>query len=218
MKVINLKKCPSTQAYLTNLIAKFPKLISGPTLVTAKQQTSGFGRKGNDWEFFSGSLAMSFSLKKDDYEHLTPIAIGVYCAEFFKTKGISLTLKWPNDLLNENSQKVGGIICQQAGDFVVCGVGVNLNQKNIPWSSIELNDSPESLAEELYDFILNQNSDSKKIVKSWNGFCCHLNKNVRIIDANLTVNGKFIGIDFNGSAQIDNTLEIKTISSGSLFF
>ena len=64
MKVINLKKCPSTQAYLTNLITKFPEFISEPTLVTTEKQTSGFGRKGNDWEFYSGSLAMSFSSKK----------------------------------------------------------------------------------------------------------------------------------------------------------
>ena len=218
MKVINLKKCPSTQAYLTNLITKFPEFISGPTLVTTEKQTSGFGRKGNDWEFYSGSLAISFSLKKEVYEHLTPIAIGVYCAQFFKTKGVTLGLKWPNDLMDESFQKVGGIICQQAGEYVVCGVGINLNQKDISWSTIELDESPGDLAKELYDFILNQNSSSKEIIKSWNELCCHLNKNVQIIDANLTANGKFIGIDHNGSAQIDNTLEIKTISSGSLFF
>ena len=120
--------------------------------------------------------------------------------------------------MNENSQKVGGIICQQADEYVVCGVGINLNQKEISWSTIELDESPTNLAEELYNFILNQNPDIKNIIKKWNGLCCHLNKSVQIIDANLTANGKFVGIDQNGSAQIDNTLEIKIISSGSLFF
>ena len=51
----------------------------------------------------------------------------------------------PNDLMNENSKKVGGIICQQAGDLVVCGVGINLNQKDSHWSSIEFDESPERL-------------------------------------------------------------------------
>ena len=36
-----------------------------------------------------------------------------------------------NDLMNEDSQKIGGIICQQVDDYIVCGVGINLNQTDI---------------------------------------------------------------------------------------
>ena len=140
MKVINLKKCPSTQAYLTNFIAKFPEFISGPTLVTTQDQSSGFGRKGNDWEFYSGSLAMSFTLKKSTYNHLTPLAVGLFCVKFFSTKNILLRLKWHNDLMNEDSKKIGGIICQQVEDYIVCGVGINLNQGDISWGSIKVNE------------------------------------------------------------------------------
>jgi biotin-[acetyl-CoA-carboxylase] ligase BirA-like protein len=218
MKVINLKKCPSTQAYLTNFISKFPELISGSTLVTTEHQTSGFGRKGNDWKFFSGSLAMSFTLEKNTYNHLTPLAIGIFCCEFFKTKKITLSLKWPNDLMNTNSEKVGGIICQQADQLVVCGLGINLNQKDIEWSSVDINEKSPSLAKDLYSYILDKNYDTKTIIDSWNKLCCHQGKQVQIIDANSKSQGRFIGVDSNGSAQLDNTLEIKTISSGSLFF
>jgi BirA family biotin operon repressor/biotin-[acetyl-CoA-carboxylase] ligase len=217
MKVINLKKCPSTQAYLTNFISKFPEFISGSTLVTTEHQTSGFGRKGNHWEFFPGSLAVSFTLRKSQYEYLTPLAIGVSCAEFFQLKKKNITLKWPNDLMDRDHKKVGGIICQQSGDIIVCGLGLNLNQKNVLWSSIDIHENPKSIAIELYNYLLNNKLSYEEIIKRWNQFCCHINQEVEIIDANKKTFGKFIGIDQNGSAQIDNTLEIKTISSGSLF-
>ena len=218
MKVINLKKCPSTQAYLTNFISKFPEFISGPMLVMTQDQPSGFGRRGNDWEFYSGSLAMSFILKKLTYEHLTPLAVGLSCVNLFNTKNITLRLKWPNDLMNKESQKIGGIICQQVDDYIVCGVGINFNQTDISWGSIKVDERPQKIAEDLYEYILSNTLEPKDVIEQWVASCCHINQEVEVIDSAHKTFGKFVGIDKNGSALIDNTLEIKAISSGSLFF
>ena len=43
MQVINLKKCPSTQSYLINLLTKFEKFKDQLVLVSTEEQTQGFG-------------------------------------------------------------------------------------------------------------------------------------------------------------------------------
>ena len=68
------------------------------------------------------------------------------------------------------------------------------------------------------NFIINNALKHNDIIEQWASFCCHLNREVEVIDSTHKTFGKFIGIDKNGSALIDNTFEIKTISSGSLFF
>jgi len=42
-----------------------------------------------------------------------------------------LAVKWPNDIL-AHGRKIAGILCERAGDSVIAGVGVNVNQKEFP--------------------------------------------------------------------------------------
>ena len=105
------------------------------TLVIARQQTAGRGRLGRSWESPpDAGIYMSVILRppnKAIYEiPLLTIAAGVAAATaIHQTTGITIGLKWVNDLICDGL-KVGGILAETSGasaPYVVLGMGVNVN-------------------------------------------------------------------------------------------
>lgn len=110
------------------------------TVVVADSQTAGRGRQSRSWFSPAGmnvycsilvrttNLAISFA----DWLSWIPLTTALAVAETVHTMaGVSLSLKWPNDLLS-NGRKVGGILCESGADsgrhpFVVIGIGLNVN-------------------------------------------------------------------------------------------
>ena len=126
----------STNSYLMN--ASSPSLKKMCIAVTTNQ-TAGRGRYGKSWYSPSGtglclSAAYTFSKKPSNLAALT-LAIGVSIAEALHELKISnIELKWPNDLVVQNS-KLGGILTEiQHEDSkiisVVTGIGLNINFPN----------------------------------------------------------------------------------------
>lgn len=101
------------------------------SVVLTDRQTAGRGRVGRRWESGTGSaLTTSILLRPRGAARagLLPLLTGVAVARAFDRAGSGPTgiqLKWPNDLWLEGG-KVGGILCEAAGDSVVVGVGLNL--------------------------------------------------------------------------------------------
>jgi BirA family biotin operon repressor/biotin-[acetyl-CoA-carboxylase] ligase len=102
----------------------------GPFWVTARSQTAGRGRRGRVWVSQSGNLYASLLLEAPSPSlcaaqlSFVP-ALAVHDAVCDLT-GLDarLKLKWPNDLLCDGS-KVGGILIEGEGTFVVSGIGIN---------------------------------------------------------------------------------------------
>jgi BirA family biotin operon repressor/biotin-[acetyl-CoA-carboxylase] ligase len=107
----------------------------GPLWVTAQQQTSGRGRRGNEWISPPGNLYASVLLNDPaPPEHAPELsfvaALATYdaildCAPALREK---LALKWPNDILCGGA-KFTGILIEgegvERGMLVVVGIGVN---------------------------------------------------------------------------------------------
>ncbi|MSX01543.1 MAG: biotin--[acetyl-CoA-carboxylase] ligase [Actinobacteria bacterium] len=109
------------------------------TLVTADHQTAGRGRQGRDWVAPPGSSAL-ISVVLRDPPALLPLIAAVAVAE---SCGPQAQIKWPNDILIEDSQgrlgKVAGILCEgrpQEGWGVV-GIGINV--------ALDLDAAPEEI-------------------------------------------------------------------------
>ncbi|MAW06881.1 MAG: biotin--[acetyl-CoA-carboxylase] ligase [Halobacteriovoraceae bacterium] len=220
MQVINLKKCPSTQSYLINLLTKFEKFQGQLVLVSTEEQTQGFGQRENTWTHFKNSLAFSFTLPFNKYQHLTPIALGVLLKEYFHEKNINIQLKWPNDLINSELKKTGGVICKQVQESIVCGVGINISNDNEEFGDYgSLTSIGEITAKEIYQYILANDKTINYITTHWNSYCAHMNKNVRIVNEGIESSGEFKGINEFGQATIMNNRGImETYSNGPLFF
>lgn len=118
----------------------------------ARRQTAGRGRLGRTWiaEPNSG-LALSIALPGPAWFAVAPripLAAGVACATVLEQRyGISVKLKWPNDLI-VGGRKLGGILCEgvnRGSTFagVVVGLGVNINETSSSFPEL-LRDSATS--------------------------------------------------------------------------
>ena len=129
MIIIEFKTLPSTQSYLLDEIKKGK--IKEEKCVCTRIQSAGLGSRGNTWDGDDLGLYFSFcvyknNLPKDLKLQSASIFFGFIFKEILKSFGSKAWLKWPNDLyLNEN--KIGGVMCNIDKEFVVCGIGLNVN-------------------------------------------------------------------------------------------
>lgn len=121
----------------TNDVAKQLAAEGAPegTLVWAKRQHAGRGRRGRAWSSEPGNLACSLILRPG----LPPgqAALTSFVAAVAVGEAVSalvpgrVTLKWPNDVLVDGA-KISGILLEseagrgQSVDWLVLGVGINV--------------------------------------------------------------------------------------------
>ncbi len=125
-----------------------------PVCLVAERQTSGRGSHGRSWHSDAEEgLYYSFLLKPMRFSH-ERTAQYVYQSAFlvgqviYRLTGLSATIKRPNDLLISGKKVCGILLETVAGsdsempDYVIIGVGLNLNQDAFP---VEISQSATSL-------------------------------------------------------------------------
>lgn len=137
-----LEEVDSTNRYLADLArAGLPDGSEVPEgyAVTAECQTDGRGRLARRWEAPAGSAVLCSILFKPelapDQLHLTAWAVALAAVQACReAAGVTLSLKWPNDLMG-SEYKVAGILSQIVApslvvtgtSLVVVGIGINVN-------------------------------------------------------------------------------------------
>lgn len=218
MKIKHFNHIPSTQNYLVDLIKSQESLRSENILISTNNQTNGRGRGDHIWDYQNGAIAFSFTLKPLKILTFTALEISCLVSQFFKNK---IYLKWPNDLMDSNKNKIGGILINIVDQCAVVGVGLNLiSQKNDQYPSLMLEETAnfkQALPVEIYNFILNNRMSEENVPSYWENLCCHLNQTVQITEAQNEVHGIFIGLGPYGQAKIKNEKsEILEFINGSL--
>src|SRR3990167_4647808 len=118
MKHIHLATCESTQDTLLNAIESGEK--SFPFLVSCDEQTQGYGQYGRNFDAGIGTLCFSFVFSPHAVLTLTTLEVSVLLVRFFENQYLKkLLLKWPNDILNAEGKKVGGIIAKKVNEHLV---------------------------------------------------------------------------------------------------
>lgn len=120
----------STNKYLKDNWIDLPS----ETVVWARKQINGIGRKGNLWVSEKGGLWFSVLFKpskrtKNPGYYIKMYSLTLY--DLFKKYKLKTTIKWPNDLLI-NNKKICGIMAENIykNSFpvaVIVGVGINVN-------------------------------------------------------------------------------------------
>jgi BirA family biotin operon repressor/biotin-[acetyl-CoA-carboxylase] ligase len=104
-------------------------------ILLAEHQTAGRGRRGAAWFSPAGeSLAFSILLRPEEPKSLWPrlaLATGLAVAEAIESCGLQAGIKWPNDVWI-GQRKVAGILVEAGADFVVIGIGLNINSTGFP--------------------------------------------------------------------------------------
>ena len=223
--IITLDEVDSTNEYARRIAPTAPE----GTVVVAKRQTAGRGRKGRRWASPEGGLWMTVILKpKSGPEHVTKLVFvgALAVVDTLNEYGIRGALKWPNDVLVDG-KKIAGILSEcRLNHFALLGIGLNVNNE-IP---DELRESAVSMKEVLgraidLEEVLNRvlrnlsrwyglfrNGRHGEILKAVKGSSAVLGKRVRIIeDGEIIAEGIAVDIDNSGALILkgeENTVRV----------
>jgi BirA family transcriptional regulator, biotin operon repressor / biotin---[acetyl-CoA-carboxylase] ligase len=121
---LDVESCESTQALVDTSLPE-------GALAVADHQTAGRGRLGRTWEAPAGTAILcSLLLKPPPDRHAPELSLvaGVAVADTLeRATGLSVQIKWPNDVMLRR-QKVAGCLAEGRDGAVVLGIGVNVNQ------------------------------------------------------------------------------------------
>lgn len=111
------------------------------TLVVADRQSAGKGRRGRGWDSPKGeNIYMSLLLRPEMEPSKAPMLtlVMAYSAALAirEQEGLEAGIKWPNDLVI-GTKKICGILTEMSAEidfinYVVIGVGINVNARNFP--------------------------------------------------------------------------------------
>jgi BirA family transcriptional regulator, biotin operon repressor / biotin---[acetyl-CoA-carboxylase] ligase len=213
----------------TNSVALELDTQTGPhgTIVIAEEQTAGRGRLGRNWysEKSSGiytSIVLRPLLSPAAAPILTLLAGVAAHSAVCSATGLSVDIRWPNDLL-VNGKKVCGILTEMKAEvdrlhMVVLGIGINVNHGSMPE---ELHEIATSLAleggrhysrlhilaellrdvERYYHMLLKEGNAA--IVREWSAASSYANgKRVRVKAGEREYSGATAGLDTNGALKI----------------
>ncbi len=217
-KFIHVERCDSTQELLKEQLALQDHC--GDLTISCGHQLKGFGRGSNTWTDSPGTVCFSMTLEPHIKVTFTALEISLLISRFFSLKGKDIKVKWPNDLINFQGKKCGGVIVQNSGNRYFAGAGLNLFQNDSRFGGIyeaEFAVDKKEWAKDLSHFITSHRyTDSEVLTGDWNSICFHLNHEVSIIDGNEETRGKFIGLGPYGEALIENSQGTHHIYNGSL--
>lgn len=126
------------------------------TTVVADRQTAGRGRRGRSWESPAG-MCIYFTIVirpkfVPDKASMITLVMALSVAEaIHEATGLDTGIKWPNDIV-VNGKKVVGILTEMSMtpemneiQFLVAGVGVNVNQESTESFPEEIRETATSL-------------------------------------------------------------------------
>lgn len=209
-------------------------------VVIAEEQTEGKGRLGRSWQANSGeNLTFSLLLRPKVHAeaiNLLPLLVAVAVAQAIeRTTKLKVECKWPNDLLI-NKRKVAGILIegsvrQNVVDYVVIGLGINVNQTQFPRellqkaTSLKLESNQEIDRTKLFKEILVSLETSYKpsivnglqsIVPSWLERATMMNKPIVVSEQGNVITGTVKGLSKNGGLILQTDGTEKTLFAGDV--
>lgn len=214
--------------------------ISHNHVILAKTQTAGKGRFDRVWQSPLGNLYFSIVIRSDTQAAEIPLLSFVasvamrIAIEKCDGNRNSILHKWPNDILI-NQKKVCGILLkshllQDRSDFVVIGIGVNIDShpentiypaSNLKAEKITAN--PEILLkiflDEFSDLYENWRHYGFKATRNlWLQNAFNLNKKITVNLPDKKLSGLFGDLDYNGNLILKlSNQEILKISSGEIY-
>lgn len=143
--------------------------LENGTVIVARKQTNGRGRRDNEWMSENGNLYFSIFLKNDlhrndIFKYIVQSSIAI--VRTLGHYGIDSLIKYPNDCLVDGF-KIAGVLIESAGlsklDYIVIGIGINVNQLDFK----ELNNKAISMHKVL-DLRLNIENLLEEFISNYN--------------------------------------------------
>ncbi len=219
--VYKYNKLGSTNSQALRLIND--SVINGDSVIIASEQTEGKGRATKTWLSPTGNIYLTFALKLkfdiqliSQFSFIAAVAVGEILDE--------VQYKWPNDLLISGKKVCGILLEHHGGDYLIVGIGVNVN--NSPDYATCINEHYSFEVNELICEIVNNFHHEKKL---WlkNGFArvrelwlekaWGMNSRLKVKMKNVVLEGEFVGLDEEGSLLLMRGDGVHKIRSGEVF-
>ena len=234
--LISFDTVKSTNTEMKKIIKKNNGKINN-LCITAKNQTSAYGRRKTRWVSFNGNIHLSILLKPrcnvdiaNQLSYLTAISVRNSLKRI--KKDINVKFKWPNDIIFKK-KKLGGIIIETSSyinnkvKWVIVGLGLNLVKspnlkKKISTTSLLeekiIVDKEEFINTFLYIFFKNYkiwiNKGFNFIKKQWLANVYKTNDEILIKYKNSYRKGKLQNLLKNGGIEIKDKNKIINIFYG----
>jgi len=209
-------------------------------LCVTNVQTAGRGREGRTWISPDGGIYLSFNYRvrpeQCDFAAISLI-IGLVLVRVLRSEGVkNVSVKWPNDILINDSKLAGILIeAKKLNDSLqlVIGVGLNVHVSDrsvipadINWSDLSDQCLGLSDRERLIALIL---CESKKVIPEflkagfgvfrdeWMDYDAYAGKEVKVLDqGKVVLSGVESGVDENGLLQVLSGGELLKVYSGDV--
>lgn len=104
-------------------------------ILIAEEQSAGRGRRGAQWfsprgESLAFSIILRPSVERCFWSRIS-LAAGLAVAEALEHFLPFAEIKWPNDVLY-GGKKIAGILVEVGANFVILGIGINVNTEDFP--------------------------------------------------------------------------------------
>ena len=203
------------------------------TLVWAKEQAAGRGRRGNAWTSPAGNLYVSLVLRPEvppgrfgELGFVAALATGETLGAFVEPL-TELRYKWPNDVLL-NGRKTSGILLEgeSGADFLVLGVGINVAHHPEGATSIRAEGGLEATVETVLErfsraFLAWANrwlDDGFAPVRAaWLRRALALGQEIEVRLPHETLRGRFADLHTDGALLLDTPDGRRTITAGEVF-
>lgn len=221
-----IRVLPTTSSTNDEVLALARQGAPHGTTVIALDQTAGRGRHGRAWVSQPGdSLCLSVLLRDHLPSPGSPcltLTAGLAAHRALTSlTGLSLHIKWPNDILWEN-RKLCGILAESAAlgteAHTVIGIGVNLNQRAqdfppelrsiatslslLTGRTWDLAECAATLIHELHDALQLSPSD---MLRQWKARCTGLGRHIRIATPEGDLSGILHDLDADGALLFQPT-------------
>jgi BirA family biotin operon repressor/biotin-[acetyl-CoA-carboxylase] ligase len=212
-----------------------------PIVVVASTQTSGSGRMDRQWVSPVGNLYFSFTLSAAELngsESQLPFLLSVALRDAlfsFMQTGVSIGLKWPNDVLVDG-KKISGMLIESVLDkekvrHYIVGIGVNVASHPgeviaQPATSLEhWCESPVDLEVLLSTILCHieqvksswQRDGFEPIRLKWCDYALGMGQKVTVNLSRGTSEGVFDGINDDGSMRLLVGEEVQHITAGDVY-
>lgn len=226
MKLKKFKELDSTN----NFMKENYKTFENYDIISAENQTSGRGRRGNTWLSSKGMALFSFFLKEqdlsiEDYTKIPMIAGIATLSALNKVDKNDYQYKWTNDVFLKG-KKICGILVEKVENNFIVGIGININNnipKEIEDIAISLNKDIEidkiilKVVEEFSkyyeDFLL---GNWEKILQEINLYNFLKDKKIRIKILDKFYDGIARNINIDGRLEVEIDKKIKLFSVGEI--
>ncbi len=240
--LITFDSVDSTNAEAKILASKGEEDAPDGTLIWAREQTSGRGRRGRVWDSPKGNLYTSLILRPEipvsEAAQLSFVAaLAVYdTLGNIGPAGHQVQCKWPNDILL-NDKKVAGILLESEGgnaerpaDWIILGMGLNVewhpDNTEFPATSLRFEGFSNTVEDVLEAYSKSFLSWSNRwlndgftpIRQNWLWRCKGKDEKIQVRLENETIHGVFKDMAENGALIIDVDGTDRHISAGDVYF